>query len=120
MWSRITRDFVIFSKPTTILRLEHFTPEFRLHIQLVHALNQTTDVMTEYLAERLVDLRGFRFASQAVSKLRFDHAERGFNVAPLVVLLEEPLLVEFVIVIHLPPKVTLTLPLRFFVLSPLS
>lgn len=73
--------------------------------------------MTQDFAEGFVDLRCLGFASQTVTKFRLDDAEGGFNVAPLVVLLQEPPLIEFVIMIHLPPKGAFTLPLRFLVLS---
>jgi hypothetical protein len=78
-----------------------------------HRLNQAADVVGQHLAQRLIDLRCFSFASQAITKLRLDHAKRGFNIASFVVLLEKPLLVKFVVVIHLPPKLTLTLHFAF-------
>ena len=61
--------------------------------------------MTENLAKRLIYLRRFGLTSKAVSELRLDHAERGFNVAALVVLLQEPRLIELKIVVHAPPQI---------------
>jgi len=40
----------------------------------------THKVMTEHLAECLVDLRGERLASESLTKLRLDHMERRFDV----------------------------------------
>jgi len=39
-------------------------PELRLEVQFKHALNQATDVVAKYLAQRLIDLRLLRLASQ--------------------------------------------------------
>ena len=39
-------------------------------------------------------MRDFGFASEGITKLCFDHAERGLDVTALVVLLEKPLLIE--------------------------
>ena len=73
--------------------------------------------MRQNLAQRLVDLRCLSLTSQRVANLRLDHAERRFHIAPLVVLLKEPPLIKFIVVIHLPPKVTLALPLCFLILT---
>src|SRR3979411_3248861 len=59
--------------------------------------------MTENLAQRFVHLRGFGFAPQGIAKLRLDHAEGGFNVAPFVIALHKPLRVEAVQMKHLLP-----------------
>ena len=61
--------------------------------------------MTENLTKRFIHLRCFGLASKAVSELRLDHAERGFNVAALVILLQEPRLIELKIVVHAPPQI---------------
>jgi hypothetical protein len=45
-------------------------PELRLKVQLVHRLNQTTDVVAEYLAQRFVDLRRAGLAPKAIPELR--------------------------------------------------
>lgn len=60
--------------------------------------------MTKNLTQSFVDLHDFGLASQTVAKLRLDHAKRRFNVAALVVLLEEPLLVKRKVMEQLPPK----------------
>lgn len=60
--------------------------------------------MTKNLAQSFISLRDFGLASQAIAELRLDHAERRFNVAALMVLLEEPLLIERKIMKQLPPK----------------
>jgi len=61
--------------------------------------------MSQDFAERLIDLRCLGFASKAVAKLCLDHAERRFDVAPFVVLLEEPFLIERKIMEHAIPKI---------------
>ena len=55
----------------TLNNLRHFLPELRLKIQFKHALNQTTDVVTEHLAHGFVNLRRVRLAVQALAKLAF-------------------------------------------------
>src|SRR5947209_3974524 len=60
-------------------------PECRRDVKLRHNLNQATDVVTEQLGQRLVHHRRIRLAPQRVAELRLDHAERGHDVAPLVV-----------------------------------
>lgn len=49
------------------------------------------------LLSALIHLRGFRFAAQRVTKLRLDHAERRFNIAPFVVSLHEPIVGVFAV-----------------------
>jgi hypothetical protein len=78
-------------------------PELRLDIQLVHTLNQATDIVDQDLAQCLIHLRRVRLASEAVAKLLLDHTERGFHVTAFVVLLKEPFLIERKVVVHLPP-----------------
>jgi hypothetical protein len=48
--------------------------------------------MTENFAERLVDHRNIRLAAKRVSKLALHQRERGFNVAAMVLALQELLL----------------------------
>jgi len=57
--------------------------------------------MTENFAECFVDHGHIGLASQTVSKLPLHHAERGFNVAPLVVVGKEILLAEHEVMKHL-------------------
>ena len=52
-------------------------------------LNNHAEVMTKHLAKGFVDLRRERPASKSLTKLRFDHVERGFDVAALVVVRKE-------------------------------
>lgn len=59
--------------------------------------------MTQHLTKSLIDLRGFGFASQGDSKLRFDHVKRGLDHRPLVIALHEPF-GETVEMKHLPPE----------------
>ena len=56
-----------------------------------------------------LDLSRLGLTSEAVSKLRFDHRERRFDVRPLVICLEKRFLIELVVVKHPPPKVGLFL-----------
>lgn len=39
-------------------------PELRLQVQLIHTLNETTDVVTKYLAQCFVNLRRLNLAAQ--------------------------------------------------------
>jgi hypothetical protein len=52
-------------------------------------VNEHHKVMTENLAERFVDHRHIGLAAKAVSELALHHRECGFNVAALVVTLQE-------------------------------
>ena len=45
-----------------------------------------------------------RLAPDMVAELRLDHAERGFRIAALVVVLQEVLAAELVVVKHLLPQ----------------
>ena len=69
--------------------------------------------MTENFAECFIDLCCLSLTAERVTKLRLDHVKRGFDVAPLVVLLHEPTLVVAVVVIHATPEGALAFPLRF-------
>jgi hypothetical protein len=60
--------------------------------------------VTKHLTKSFVYLRGLSLTAQPVTEFRFDHAERRFDIASLVIPLEKKLAVEFVIVIHLPPE----------------
>lgn len=51
------------------------SPKCRLNAEFVNELNETTDVMTQNLAQRLVRLRGYSLAPQAFAKLYFNHTE---------------------------------------------
>ena len=48
----------------------NLTHKLRRDVQLIHALNDHADVMTEHLAECFVDLRGRGLTSQSLAKLR--------------------------------------------------
>ena len=61
------------------------TPENGLDSQLVHRLNNDTNIVTQYLTEHLVDLRYLFLAHQSCTEFLFDHRERCLDVAPLVI-----------------------------------
>lgn len=52
----------------------------RINTQLVHGLNDATEIMAEHLAECFVDPRCFSLTAQALTKLCFNHAECRFDV----------------------------------------
>ena len=54
--------------------------EARLYSKLVHALNQTADVVGEYLAEHFINLRGWQLAPNESAELAFDHVEGSLDV----------------------------------------
>lgn len=60
--------------------------------------------MTKNLTQSFVRLRRLRFASQPVTELCLDHAERCLYVAALVIPLEKDFSVELVQVIHASPN----------------
>lgn len=78
----------------------------------MHRRDKTTDIVTEHLAQRFIDLRSPRLAPQPVAKLRLYHHEGGFNITSLVVLLHESLGVVREVVIHLSPEGGLVVALR--------
>lgn len=55
-------------------------PECWFDAEFVHALHQAAKAMSKNFAQRFVDLRRTRFASEAVAKLGFDHVEGCFDV----------------------------------------
>jgi len=78
-------------------------PKGRINSELKNGLNEAADIVTKNLAQSLVSLRRFGFASECVAKLRLDHAESSFNVRAFVIVLEKAFLIERKVVIHLPP-----------------
>jgi len=74
--------------------------------QFVHFVNQDNEIMAEHLAQRFVDHRHVRLTAKPVSKLALYHGERRFNIAPLVVVLQELRPLELEVVIHLLPRST--------------
>lgn len=63
--------------------------QLRLDAQFIHRRNQTADVVVQDLAKCLILHRDLRFGANRVSKLAFHHAERGFDVRPFAVSLQE-------------------------------
>src|ERR1035438_3319660 len=57
--------------------------------------------MAQHLAKRFVDHRRVSLAAKRVSKLALHHAERGFDVGALVVVLQELVLAEHEVMEHL-------------------
>jgi hypothetical protein len=50
----------------------------------VNRLNNHAEVNTKHLAQCFVNLRGQGLTPKSLTKLRFDHVKRGFDVGPLV------------------------------------
>src|SRR5919107_3320659 len=94
-----------------------FFPELRPQIQLIHGLNQATDVVAEYLTKRLVDLRRLSLTPHAIPELRLYHVEGRLHVAALVIRLHEAFVIEGVEVVHALPKLALVLITRLLLLS---
>ena len=70
-------------------------------VQLIHALNDHADVMTEHLAQCFVDLRSRGLPPQPLAKLRLDHTESRLDVAAFVIVGEKLIPLEIVIEEHL-------------------
>jgi hypothetical protein len=47
-------------------------------------LNETADIVTQDFAQQLIHLRLIRLAAKRAAKLALNHAERGFDVAAVV------------------------------------
>src|SRR5579859_3157214 len=75
-------------------------PEYRLDAEFALALNQAADVVAQELAQDFIFHGGVRLAPNVVPELCLDHAERRFDVAPLVIVLEEFFPMEAVVVEH--------------------
>src|SRR5262249_12532043 len=84
--------------------LRFIVPEGRLDAKLAMSLDDAADVVTEELAQDLVDHRRVRLAADVVAELGLDHRERRFHVRTLVVMGKERLALELEEVEHLLPK----------------
>jgi len=60
--------------------------------------------VAQHLAQHLVVLRGRALGPQRIPELALDHAERRFDVAALVVVVQELIALEHVVVVHLAPQ----------------
>ena len=67
-------------------------------------MDQDNEIMAEHLAQRLVDHRNIRLAAKAISEFPLHHGERGLDIRPLVIVLQELRPPELEIVIHLRPR----------------
>jgi len=81
-----------------------FGPKNRVDSEFVHFVDENDEVMREHLTKRFVDNSNVRLATQAVPKLAFHHAERGFNIGPLLVVLQRVIPPALKVVVHLRPR----------------
>ena len=51
-------------------------PKLRFNVEFKHALNKAAQIVAENLAECFIHLGRFCLASQRITELRLDHAER--------------------------------------------
>ena len=65
------------------------TRKHRINPEFVNLMNEYRQVVTQDLAKSFVDHRSIGLGAQAVTKFALHHAERGFNVRPLVVVRQE-------------------------------
>jgi hypothetical protein len=79
-------------------------PENRINPEFTYFVNKYHKVMTENFAECFIDHRNIGLTSQTVAKFTFHHGERGFNIAPLVIMGHKVLSLELEIVKHLFPS----------------
>lgn len=80
--------------------------ERKFNTEFVHLMDKNDEVMTQNFTQDLVGHGGIGFRANRIAELAFHHRERGFHVAPLVVVLQELLLAEIKVVIHLRPSTT--------------
>src|SRR5439155_3914964 len=78
-------------------------PKDRFNPKFIHLVNQHHKIVAEHLAQRLVDHCNVSLTPQRISELAFNHAESGFDVRTLVVMLQELCPLELEIVVHLSP-----------------
>jgi hypothetical protein len=55
----------------------------------MHFLDQATNIMANALAEHLIDHGVVRRTQNSIAELGLDHGERGLDVAPLVIVLQQ-------------------------------
>jgi len=67
-------------------------------------VNKNDKVMTQHFTKRFVDHRNVGLAAKTVSEFALHHGERGFDVATLVVVLQELRTLELKVVVHLLPR----------------
>lgn len=79
-------------------------PKYRVNPKLINRANHTADVVAEDFRENFVFHGHVRLAANVIAKLGFNHHDRRFNVAALVVVREELLAVEGEVVKHLFPS----------------
>jgi hypothetical protein len=80
------------------------TPEYRVDAQLAHFVDENGKIMTQYFTERFINHRNVGLASETVAEFPLHHAESGFDVGPLVIMLQEFILPKPEVVIHLRPR----------------
>ena len=80
------------------------SPECRLKPQFIYALDKDTDIVTKHFAQDLIDLSGGSLSPNRTPELCFNHGEGGFDIRPLVVVLQEGVPVEVVEVPHPVPQ----------------
>jgi len=89
--------FIRFVGPRCLCRKICFDAKF------FGLVNEHDKIMTENLTKRFVDHCGIRLTAKAVAKLALNHAESGFDIRPLVIMLQKLGASELKIVVHLRP-----------------
>jgi hypothetical protein len=67
----------------------------------VYRLNQHTQIVTEHLAQHLVQLPDIALAPYRIPELCLDHTEGSLHVRPLMIMRQEFLPIVHEIVVHL-------------------
>src|SRR5260221_3083214 len=80
------------------------SPEYGLDSQFDMRLVNHAKVVAEKLAQHLVLHRHVRLAADVITELGFQHRERRFHVAALVVMPQELVAAELVVEVHLLPQ----------------
>jgi hypothetical protein len=52
----------------------------------MNRLNQHTQIVTENLAEYLIELSDIALTAHRIAELAFDHAKGGLDIGPLVIM----------------------------------
>jgi hypothetical protein len=68
-----------------------FGIKIRADAEFIHGVNQAADVVAKHLAQHFVFHSCVRSAADMVAEFCFDHAHRGFDIRPLVVVRHEQL-----------------------------
>jgi hypothetical protein len=79
-------------------------PEDGVSSELIRFVNQHNEIVAEDFPRRLVDHRNIPLTAKTISEFPLHHGESGFDMRPLVIVLQELRVPERKVMIHLLPR----------------